>query len=100
MLKNAYSVISASTYSTTEDMKSIVKNYQEKDYLIDYAYRMFYYYLDLIEETESFEKLQILVENIYTNEYLNNLNDYVSSLGNSVSPFNHSPFLFSIIIIP
>ncbi|SEQ84452.1 TIGR02687 family protein [Lachnospiraceae bacterium NE2001] len=73
MLKNAYYVISASSYSSAEDMKSIVKNYQEKDYLIDYAYRMFYYYLDLIEETDSFEKLQTLVENIYTNEYLNNL---------------------------
>ena len=73
MLENAYTVINSANYSGNDDMKSIVKKYQEEDYLIDTAYRKFYLYLDRIGDTGAYEQLQTLVENIYTNEYLNDL---------------------------
>ncbi len=73
MLENAFVVIQAAAYGGNEDMKSIVKKYESEDYLIDAAYRKFYYYYDKLEEASDYEKLQSLVENIYTNEYLNNL---------------------------
>ena len=73
MLENAYSVINAANYDGNDDLKTIVKKYQEEDYRIDTAYRKFYYYLDRIGDTHEYEQLQTLVENIYTNEYLNKL---------------------------
>ncbi len=73
MLENAFVVIKAAAYGGNDDMKSIVKKYESEDYLIDAAYRKFYFYYDKLEEASDYEKLQSLVENIYTNEYLNNL---------------------------
>ncbi len=73
MLENAYSVINAANYSGNDDLRTIVKKYQEEDYRIDTAYRKFYYYLDRIGDTHEYEQLQTLVENIYTNEYMNDL---------------------------
>ena len=73
MLENAYAVVNAADYSGNNDMRTMVKNYQEEDYLIDTAYRKFYYYYDCIDNTQGYEQLQTLVENIYTNVYMNNL---------------------------
>ena len=73
MLENALTIINAANYGGSDDMKSIVKKYETEDYLIDTAYRKFYFYYDRIEDTTNYEKLQTLVENIYTNEYLNDL---------------------------
>jgi uncharacterized protein (TIGR02687 family) len=73
MLENAFSIVNAASYSTGEDMQTIVKKYLEEDCRIDTAYRKFYYYYDSLEDTASYEQLQSLVENIYTNEYLNRL---------------------------
>ncbi len=73
MLENAFTVINAANYGGSDNMKSIVKKYETEDCLIDTAYRKFYFYYDQLEDTSDYEKLQSLVENIYTNEYLNNL---------------------------
>ena len=54
-------------------MKTIVKKYQDEDYKLDTAYRRFYFYYDRIGDSQGYEQLQSLVENIYTNEYLNDL---------------------------
>ena len=73
MLENAFYIVNAANYGGSDDMKSIVKKYQEEDYHIDTAYRKFYLYLDKLEDSTNYEQLQTLVENIYTNEYLNDL---------------------------
>lgn len=73
MLENALTIINAANYGGSDDMKSIVKKYETEDYFIDTAYRKFYFYYDKLEDTTNYEKLQTLVENIYTNEYLNDL---------------------------
>lgn len=73
MIQNAFSVICAANYITGKSLKSIVKQYLDSDSMIDWGYRKFYYYYDKIEDIERYEQLQTLVENIYTNEYLNNL---------------------------
>lgn len=49
---------------------SIIDRYTKEDYKIDTHYRKFYYYLDKIEDPHIFEELKDLVENIYTNRYL------------------------------
>ena len=41
--------------------------------MLDYEYRRFYSAYDKIEDTTAFEPLRDLVENIYTNEYLETL---------------------------
>lgn len=73
MLENAYAIVSAASYDGNDDMKTIVQKYQDDDYRIDTAYRKFYYYYDKLQNSGEYEQLQTLVENIYTNEYLNNL---------------------------
>lgn len=73
MIRNAFSVICAANYIGGEPLNGIVKQYLDSDCMIDWGYRKFYYYYDKIEDTDGYEQLQSLVENIYTNEYLNNL---------------------------
>lgn len=73
MLENAYVIVNAANYGFSDDMKTIVNAYLEKDCLIDTAYRKFYFFYDRIEDTMVYEQLQTLVENIYTNEYLSHL---------------------------
>ena len=73
MLESAYAIVNAANYGGNDDMKTIVKKYQDEDCMIDTAYRKFYYYFDRIINSQGYEQLQTLVENIYTNEYLNDL---------------------------
>lgn len=73
MLENAYDIVLAANYEGVKDLKSIVKNYIDEDYRIDTAYRRFYFHYDKIDNTGKFEELQTLIENIYTNEYLNDI---------------------------
>ena len=51
-------------------MKFLVDNYIDKDYLIDVAYREFYYHYDALEDNSMFEEVKQCVENMYTNTYL------------------------------
>ena len=73
MLKSAFTIVSAANYSGSDDMKSIVSKYETEDFKIDSAYRKFYLCYDRLEDTSAYEKLQALIENIYTNEYLSDL---------------------------
>lgn len=73
MIQNAFSVICAENYIGGEQLKDIVQQYLDSDCKIDYGCRKFCYYYDKIEDAEGYEQLQTLIENIYTNEYLNDL---------------------------
>lgn len=73
IIENAYHIISAGKYHPISGIKNVIKNYTESAYKTDRRYRYFYYYLDSLEDTAPFEKLRDLVENIYTNEYLNKI---------------------------
>ena len=73
MLGSAYQIIQAGTYHCPDSFKDILRQYQEKDYQLDYEYRRFYSAYDQIEDPSAFEPLRDLVENIYTNEYLETL---------------------------
>ncbi len=70
MLSSAFSLVKAADYHAEEGLKPIIDRYLSADYDMDQQYRKFYYYYDQLENTESFEPLRELVENIYTNEYL------------------------------
>lgn len=70
MLSSAYSMVKEADYHAADGLKPIIDRYLAADYNMDQQYRKFYYYYDQLENTESFEPLRELVENIYTNEYL------------------------------
>lgn len=70
MLSSAYSMVKKADYHAADGLKPIIDRYLAADYNMDQQYRKFYYYYDQLENTESFEPLRELVENIYTNEYL------------------------------
>ncbi len=73
VLENAYHIIAPGLYSPVSGVDAVAKNYINKDYLTDRRYRYFYYYFDRLEDNTGFEALRELVENIYTNEFLNNI---------------------------
>ena len=73
MLSSAYKMIQAGNYHCPDSFKDILRQYQETDSVLDYEYRRFYSAYDKIEDTTAFEPLRDLVENIYTNEYLETL---------------------------
>lgn len=73
MLSSAFSLVKAADYHVEEGLKPIIDRYLAADCAIDQQYRKFYYYYDQLENTESFEPLRELVENVYTNEYLASL---------------------------
>ena len=70
VLKHGYYIVSQVNYSPKSDLISIIQQYDEEDYRIDTHYRKFYFYLDKVRNQHIFESLQELVENIYTNRYL------------------------------
>ena len=73
MLSSAYQIIQAGNYYCPDSFKDILLHYQEEDFRLDCEYRQFYSAFDQIEDTTGFEPLRDLVENIYTNEYLETL---------------------------
>ncbi len=73
ILENAYYIIADGKYQPISGIRNLVKEYTENIYKIDRRYRYFYYYFDSMEDTTKFERLRELVENIYTNEYLNQI---------------------------
>lgn len=73
MLSSAYQLVQAGNYHCPDSYKDILRQYQETDSGLDYEYRRFYSAYDQIEDTTAFESLRDLVENIYTNEYLETL---------------------------
>lgn len=86
IIENAYYIISDGLYKSISGIKNIVKEYLKSTFKIDRRYRYFYYYLDNIEDATAYEKLRDLVENIYTNDYLNRIttnwnNEYLVANG-------------------
>lgn len=73
VIENAYYIIKDSKYTPVSDINDIVKSYMSEWYKIDMRYRYFYFYYDKLDSNDSFEKLRTLIENIYTNEYLNKI---------------------------
>lgn len=70
LLNSAYSIVKAADYSSADGFQNIIDCYLSHDYMIDREYRKFYDCYDRLENTDAFEKLRELIENIYTNEYL------------------------------
>ncbi len=70
VLENVWHIIANAQYDASNNLTELVKAYTENLYQMDRRYRYFYYYLDKLENSAAFEKLQELVENIYTNAYL------------------------------
>lgn len=70
LLRHAYHILNRVNYEVESDLLSIIEQYDQEDYIIDTHYRKFYYYLDQVGNQHLFDDLQVLVENIYTNKYL------------------------------
>lgn len=73
MLTSAFHIEASLKEPLPDGFREIVAQYQEKLYQTDRDYRRFYYCLDQVEEVEPYEKLRVLVENIYTNDFLGKL---------------------------
>lgn len=73
MLTSAFHIEASLKEPLPDGFREIVAQYQEKLYQTDCDYRRFYYCLDQVEEAEPYEKLRVLVENIYTNDFLGKL---------------------------
>ncbi|MDR1603424.1 MAG: BREX-1 system phosphatase PglZ type A [Gracilibacteraceae bacterium] len=71
MLILADKLLALAGYRCEGDCAAIMKQYQSADFQIDTNYRKFYLYLDRLPAPERFEALRQLVENTYTNKYLN-----------------------------
>lgn len=71
MLTAAYHIMKeVSLHRYQASIGDAVNAYVDGTYMIDTYYRKFYYYLDKVGLTTSFEKIRDLVENMYTNKYL------------------------------
>ncbi|ONI39093.1 TIGR02687 family protein [Candidatus Epulonipiscium fishelsonii] len=73
LLENAFYIVSCSHFSPKQQRDEIYNSYVEKDYIVDSQYRLFYTYYDKLESNEIYDDLVQLVENIYTNRFLNPL---------------------------
>lgn len=73
ILENAYHLNMAARFEPKKTASDIWKSYIAEDYAIDQKYRYFYYHYDQLLNNTPFENLRDLVENIYTNRYLNPL---------------------------
>lgn len=73
VIENAYNIIVDGKYQNISGIVKLAKEYMNTLYKVDSSYRYFYYHLDLIEDTLKYEVLKDLIENLYTNEYLNKI---------------------------
>lgn len=73
ILQNAFDIIANGKYQPISGIKNLAKEYISETYKIDRYYRYFYFYYDILEDTTKYEKIRELIENIYTNEYLNQI---------------------------
>src|SRR5699024_8231115 len=69
VVRHAFHILKRVDYEAATDLLSIIKQYDEEDFMMDTHYRKFYYYLDYAEHAEVFDSLQNLIENVYTNRY-------------------------------
>ena len=73
IIENAYHLIIAAHFEPEKTVAAMWKRYVSTDYVLDQRYRYFYYHYDKITNNAMYDSLRELVENIYTNEYLNPL---------------------------
>ena len=57
-----------------DDINELIELFSTKFVKVDKSYRKFYYYFDKIANNESFENLRQLIENMYTNTFLFEIN--------------------------
>lgn len=70
LMQSAYKLMAALPYFPQSTLDEVITYYRSIGCLIDGAYRAFYRSFDRLEDTRFFEDLRGLVENIYTNSYL------------------------------
>ena len=73
VIEHAYKIMHAGKYVPVSSISEIVKNYQSTYFENDRNYRLFYYNYDMLEDNSAFEKVKELIENIYTNDYLQSI---------------------------
>lgn len=73
VIQNAFDIINEGKYQPVSGIENLVREYTNSTYKVDRYYRYFYFYFDSLEDATQFEKIRELVENIYTNEYLNKI---------------------------
>lgn len=73
LLKHAYYLVKAANFAPANDLISLIKQYDEETYFIDTHYRKFYYYYDKLRDVHQYDDLRNLIENIYTNRYLDEI---------------------------
>ncbi len=73
VLEAAWHLIASADYRPAEGFTEIEKRYISEDYRLDSWYRSFIRNLDSLEDVSFLGRLPELVENIYTNEYLDRL---------------------------
>lgn len=73
VIENAWHLLSYGVYVPVSGINNVVRKYQDELFHADRRYRYFYYHYDKIENATKFEKLRQLVENVYTNDYLNGI---------------------------
>ena len=71
IIENAFYIIAEGKYQPVSGIMNVINDYLKNNYKTDRRYRYFYYYYDRLENTAPFEKLRELIENIYTNDFLN-----------------------------
>lgn len=70
VLRNAYYLMLNKDFKPKDNIFDLVSEYDNEYYKIDTYYRRFYYHLDRVGNSTIFEELQTLVENVYSNKYL------------------------------
>lgn len=73
MLASAFAILNGAKYTDHPTADAMIKRYREKDYLIDTYHRQFYSCYDQLEDKDPYAQLRQLVENVYTNDYLNKI---------------------------
>lgn len=71
VLENGFLVMTQGRYTPVTGIEAVVKRYCKEGYLVDRHYRKFYFHFDQLEDAGAFEKLRELVEQVYTDRYLN-----------------------------
>ena len=68
-----------------DDVNEFVSVYANKFVNVDKTYRKFYYHYDRIEDTDNLEELRLLIENMYSNTFLFEINPKFTSLFNTLT---------------
>ena len=68
-----------------DDVNELIDIFANKFINIDKTYRKFYYHYDRIEDTDYLENLRVLIENMYANIFLFEINPKFTSLFNNLN---------------